>query len=55
MGSLVLGSDKFWNININKTMRADQDREEAKEEYEKSVKMTYEDLFVKHAAVENEA
>lgn len=32
-----------------------QDRDEASIEYDKSLKLTYEDLFVKHAAVENEA
>ena len=50
----MLGAEKFWNIKINKSSRLNEDRDEASKEYDKSVKLTYEDLFVKHSAVENE-
>ncbi len=47
IGSLVLGSDKLWNININKEKRNDYERQEAIDLIEEVEQMDYERMFSK--------
>ena len=54
VGSLVLGSEKFWKIWIDKSDWTKADRDEAALEYEKAMKISYDELFAKTAAVEGD-
>ena len=45
IGSLVLGTQRLWKINIDKSERVTQERHEAEEILDKVESMTLEQLF----------